>query len=122
MIFANLPAATEYLAWTVADKFAGSRASFSSQSCSAYVRFSPKDADGDYLVDDDGEEINREVRFSDHGDRHSIGSDRITINIKNRADELTDEDGNFDGYEIADWVIADWIAEASAHLEVRVDA
>ena len=118
MIFENLPAATEYLAQAVCAAVAGSTTGFSNQSCSAYVRLDLVDEDGDYIVNDDGEEISREVRFSDHGDRNpALFADRITININNHADELTDADGDFAGFEIADWRIAEMIETATAHLK-----
>lgn len=118
MIFADLPAATEYLAEAVESRVAGAKCGYSNQSCSAYVRFSPTDENGDYLINDDGDEIEREVRFSDHADRNrSVFADRITVNLTPRAEELSDDDGDFAGFEIADWWIAETIDAAVAHLK-----
>lgn len=119
MIFADLPAATEYLADTVEARVAGAKCGYSNQSCSAYVRVSPTDENGDYLLDDDGEEVaDREVRFSNHADRNpSAFANRITINLTPRAEELSNDDGDFAGFEIADWWIAETIDAAVAHLK-----
>ena len=47
----------------------------------------------------------------------ALFAERIAINVKDHADELTDATGDFAGFEIADWRVAEMIEAATAHLK-----